>query len=772
MAQASPVQQMCHLKEFFIVHHLREKEFGVGGGDDLITIPRFVCQESVLQLDGDAGADPADDDYERLRHLYPRNSWRNLERVILETVRGSEVMFLSKTCQDVFTPVSNNGLVPQVTAGEPVRLIVPVCNDVQSDLLMKNVCLNWKFVPAADGASPVVYGGKKNCAKSEADKFVKAEVSKYLLVFLHLMYVLTYEVVLVFVFQVLPQVTLAKGATSRLSLRLRICQPGELYVTGVEYSLRAQYPQTESTDYSIEGRQAFSISGPRLTSTKEHKTSQVYGADNRLRLKAIDGRPKLSFHVEDMPAELRQGELKSVVLSLTNESGAVDVDRVYLVCPIPGFASFGSRTSAQYEKKALFAHPVVDDDSLSSTQENGQTNRTKLDLLAVPLKGPLKAGQSIKLPLWIRGPIGLGQNLVRFHVFYARGDNYCIVTRDLAFKTIPAVTVSAVWSDVCVYDDRAVRSRNVVVHLSNIGKGEDANKSVEVTQVSLVSHTDRLKHMESKSSDTLKVHRADSAALCVKLERATSDGWKASKPESTVHFSSVSSRDEKDEKNIQSPPFLDFLKPGFDFDSERRKLPPRLREDLVVVFWKSSTATGMLVTPLRKCPTPAAGQPKDATDGDKDGSQWNRTSMPCKAVVSLSEGVQSPLKHDFSKSRLLVVPCSMTISNTGDKRARVSLKTTDKLEDNGGVVVLGSVSHLNVTFEPGETKAYHFRLAVTSPGVYRCKAFGLQASPETGSAPSAKKRDTAAVQQRKTFAPLEVSFVVIQQQSRKLSGGN
>ena len=38
-ATTSPLQQMCHLREFFIVHHLREKESGVGY-NNVITIPR------------------------------------------------------------------------------------------------------------------------------------------------------------------------------------------------------------------------------------------------------------------------------------------------------------------------------------------------------------------------------------------------------------------------------------------------------------------------------------------------------------------------------------------------------------------------------------------------------------------------------------------------------------------------------------------------------------------------------------------------------------
>ena len=43
----SVLQQMCHLREFFIVHHMREKE---DKRTHQITIPFFKAQESVLDL--------------------------------------------------------------------------------------------------------------------------------------------------------------------------------------------------------------------------------------------------------------------------------------------------------------------------------------------------------------------------------------------------------------------------------------------------------------------------------------------------------------------------------------------------------------------------------------------------------------------------------------------------------------------------------------------------------------------------------------------------
>ena len=97
--------------------------------------------------------------------------------------------------------------------------------------------------------------------------------------------------------------TLEKSSTVNIALLLTPLQPGDLVITGVEYGMKAQFPQTESTDYTIHGKQRLATAGPRLSTTKEHKTSVVYGADNRLKVRVRPGRPRLSFALEEMPAE-------------------------------------------------------------------------------------------------------------------------------------------------------------------------------------------------------------------------------------------------------------------------------------------------------------------------------------------------------------------------------------------------------------------------------------------------------------------------------------
>ena len=382
--------------------------------------------------------------------------------------------------------------------------------------------------------------------------------------------------------------------------------------------------------------------------------------------------------------------------------------------------------------------------------------RTRLDMLPVPLESELGPGQTVRIPLWMRGPIGVGTNTVRFHVFYqsaassASTDDYRVVSREITMKTVPSVTASATWTDVSVFDDGRLRSRNVTVHLSNISKSDS---EVEVGQISLVSHGSRLAQMESSGGAALAVRRGDSLAVSLKAQLTSERpdaAQKAGEDEEggRVHFSSVSYGGEGED--VQQPPHLDFLKPGFVFDNSLagRKRPPRLKEDLVVVLWRSpapSSAHGVLVTPLR------SSAPKtDAVDGRRR-TPAVRTALPCAAALNLSAGAKSPIRHDFRASPQLIVPCAVTVTNTGATDARLSLRTEEE-SGGGSATALASVNLRGVAMAAGERKTFPLRLAVTSPGVVRYRSLGLRMDREGEEAVTADAE----------FVPLEISLVVEQ----------
>ena len=123
--------------------------------------------------------------------------------------------------------------------------------------MLRKIHLIWKFTPESDGQTTVTNFGDKKTPGHE--KFVKSAVAE--------------SVVLE---------NAAAGANGNvIELSVVPLQAGSLEVVGVEYSLKAQFPQSETTDYTIHGRQYLGLKGPRLSSTKDHKTKVMYGPDHR-----------------------------------------------------------------------------------------------------------------------------------------------------------------------------------------------------------------------------------------------------------------------------------------------------------------------------------------------------------------------------------------------------------------------------------------------------------------------------------------------------------
>ena len=127
-------------------------------------------------------------------------------------------------------------------------------NAFQTPLLLRKIHLIWKFKKSEESTVVSNFGSEKS---GNHEKFVKVRV--------------------------VENVLLENGQTTMLELGfVPLVGGGDLEIVGVEYSLKAQFPQSEATDYTIHGRQCFSVRGPRLSANKEHKTSVVYGPDHRL----------------------------------------------------------------------------------------------------------------------------------------------------------------------------------------------------------------------------------------------------------------------------------------------------------------------------------------------------------------------------------------------------------------------------------------------------------------------------------------------------------
>ena len=100
---------------------------------------------------------------------------------------------------------------------------------------MREVKLIWKFTPASSEDNNVENNEPKSyfSGDPEASNFVEH--------------------------QPLDNVKIEQTPGLVLELTLKVLKPGELFIHGIEYKLKALFPQSESTDYTIKGKQALKV---------------------------------------------------------------------------------------------------------------------------------------------------------------------------------------------------------------------------------------------------------------------------------------------------------------------------------------------------------------------------------------------------------------------------------------------------------------------------------------------------------------------------------
>ena len=144
-----------------------------------------------------------------------------------------------------------------------------------------------------------------------------------------------------------------------LDLRLTPLKSGELSIDGIEYSLKAVFPQSESTDYTIKGKQPLVVQGPRLNSTKEQKSSKtpLYMKDSRLTCKIVSKQPRLKLSSFNIPETMYEGEVQVVDVQFENVGNA-SMSKMYLIHHSPGMFSFGGTSHQAKRKDTLFDLPL------------------------------------------------------------------------------------------------------------------------------------------------------------------------------------------------------------------------------------------------------------------------------------------------------------------------------------------------------------------------------------------------------------------------------
>ena len=650
----NPLQQMCHLREFFIVHHMREKEDKKVA---TITIPCFLPQECVLNMAGKSIQKESESNvlnvssynlietsYETLINICENTalgkqqpSRFEMERVIAERIFGQENM--TQTCQTVFGPNSDNTLPPQGIVGERIRLILPAKNLFQTPLLLKQIHIIWKFTPAnasmlsdlsldkwksndvgENGDVISIYSDKTPFA--EAEKLVKTDM--------------------------VESVLLSGDSTALIDLGLIPRQPGSLTILGVQYAIKAQFPQSESTDYTIRGRQYLKVHGPRLMQTKDQRTNKnpFYNKDIRIghpiEIIPCDDQalPNIGVELCGWPKGIFQGEMRKIDLKITN---LTDIDQVSVVNRInlvhhhPGlFATEGNKISQKYWEKSKhssetaaglpFKFPVILDPALTITKD-GSSKDTFLDILPIDIKDGSSTQRHNKtvtnIPVWICGPSQIGHHTFTLYFYYEASKSvkkppqmrrplqYRMIRVDLSTIVHPSFTLSAIRSPVCMHENDL--SETVLVHIINTGGGNQPVhlESIKISQISLISSRNyALCEILSDNEESMTLTRGQAHVFCLKSiirsskhvkddnepfndvgdvfsDQPNSCQFSISQLRASQFVSQDNQTDNLPSYSLNNSPYIDFVKGGFSFTEKSKILKAvELERDLLVVSWQ------------------------------------------------------------------------------------------------------------------------------------------------------------------------------------------
>eukprot|EP00698_Gefionella_okellyi_P007453 TRINITY_DN1822_c0_g1_i2.p1 TRINITY_DN1822_c0_g1~~TRINITY_DN1822_c0_g1_i2.p1 ORF type:complete len:1420 (-),score=276.28 TRINITY_DN1822_c0_g1_i2:1179-5438(-) len=219
-------------------------------------------------------------------------------------------------------------------------------------------------------------------------------------------------------------IKLAPTETKRLRLFVRPRVEGTLHIRGLEFKLGGVAP----------GKCNFVLKGQRLNKTKAHRQSEVYEEDKRTTIKVVPAMPLLDVQFTDFPMQLLEGEHHKVIMTMTNR-GHQPACSVKLRMSHPDFFVLGATEHVSSPQPGPWGHIPISE---------GRTLR-RLDSLLLAMPTRLDPGESVSLPIWLRGRRA-GRHQFRFLFCYDSDTRH----KDLPYRFCRKVAYTEVLPAVSV----------------------------------------------------------------------------------------------------------------------------------------------------------------------------------------------------------------------------------------------------------------------------------------------------------------------------------
>uniref|UniRef100_A0A3P9Q799 Trafficking protein particle complex subunit 8 n=1 Tax=Poecilia reticulata TaxID=8081 RepID=A0A3P9Q799_POERE len=443
--------------------------------------------------------------------------WCQLEEQLAASANRGILPSNFQTTQCCLNSQTDNLHHPLAVIEEPIIVEVTFRNPLKVSLLLSNLSLLWRF------STGTPLGGKESSEQIAEEMMTNEDTS-----------------------------------AGEARLKLLPHRTGQLNIVGVIYNLTSShlgeassntegmFPHISTRQQTLEsmiirGRQDLKIQGPRLNLTKEDKMQVRYGTDRRLEPIITPPMPLMEVFFLQFPTALLCGEIRKAYVEFCNVS-AVALCGLRVASTHPDFFTFGSQSTAPFTPPSpgsaencsayvTFPTPLQPGPMSSETLVSAPAGSQPSGVTEIPIHGStLQPGQSVQLPLWLRGPDQEGVHEINFLFYYENTEKGLKISHRVLRHTVficasrsLSVQASACRSSASPHhslDDKSSGATLVFIDVENVNASESGVREFHIVQVSSSSQHWRLhKYINPCNNYDCRLGSRERAKLCFKAMR-------------------------------------------------------------------------------------------------------------------------------------------------------------------------------------------------------------------------------------------------------------
>uniref|UniRef100_A0A3B5KZV1 Uncharacterized protein n=1 Tax=Xiphophorus couchianus TaxID=32473 RepID=A0A3B5KZV1_9TELE len=408
--------------------------------------------------------------------------WCQLEEQLAASANRGILPSNFQPTQCCLNSQTNNLHHPLAVIAEPIIVEVTFRNPLKVSLLLSNLSLLWKF------STGTPLGGKESTSEQIAEEMITNEDN-----------------------------------------------------SAGEVSILTKPRQQTLDSMIIRGRQDLKIQGPRLNLTKEDKMQVRYGTDRRLEPIITPPMPLMEVFFLQFPTALLCGEIRKAYVEFCNVS-AVALCGLRVASTHPDFFTFGSQSTAPFTPPSprsaencsayvTFPNPLQPGSMSSETLVSAPACSQPSGVTEIPIHGStLQPGQSVQLPLWLRGPDQEGVHEINFLFYYENTEKGLKISHRVLRHTVficasrslsvQAFACRSSASPLHSLDDKGSGGTLVFIDVENVNASESGVREFHIVQVSSSSQHWRLhKYINPCNNYDCRLGSRERAKLCFKAMR-------------------------------------------------------------------------------------------------------------------------------------------------------------------------------------------------------------------------------------------------------------